>query len=116
MIVAELYIIAFIVDYRKKITYIDSQKCAKTLALKYSIPISNLAKRSSERDLVTAFMNLCFLLRNLTAVNSKVIAVTIRPEPKATESHLEIELAHLANVSTTVILNHVNGYNFIIHF
>uniref|UniRef100_A0A3B5PWQ3 Adhesion G protein-coupled receptor B3 n=1 Tax=Xiphophorus maculatus TaxID=8083 RepID=A0A3B5PWQ3_XIPMA len=35
--------------------------------------------------------------KNLTAVNSKVIAVTIRPEPKATESHLEIELAHLAN-------------------
>lgn len=36
-------------------------------------------------------------------MNSKVIAVTVRPEPKATESHLEIELAHLANVSTTVI-------------
>ncbi|XP_054885297.1 adhesion G protein-coupled receptor B3 isoform X6 [Poeciliopsis prolifica] len=35
--------------------------------------------------------------KNITAVNSKVIAVTIRPEPKATESHLEIELAHLAN-------------------
>lgn len=33
-------------------------------------------------------------------MNSKVIAVTVRPEPKATESHLEIELAHLANVST----------------
>ncbi|XP_027862699.1 adhesion G protein-coupled receptor B3 isoform X7 [Xiphophorus couchianus] len=38
--------------------------------------------------------------KNLTAVNSKVIAVTIRPEPKATESHLEIELAHLANGTT----------------
>ncbi|XP_047207222.1 adhesion G protein-coupled receptor B3 isoform X3 [Girardinichthys multiradiatus] len=35
--------------------------------------------------------------KNHTAVNSKVIAVTVRPEPKATESHLEIELAHLAN-------------------
>uniref|UniRef100_A0A669C524 Adhesion G protein-coupled receptor B3 n=1 Tax=Oreochromis niloticus TaxID=8128 RepID=A0A669C524_ORENI len=35
--------------------------------------------------------------RNHTVVNSKVIAVTVRPEPKATESHLEIELAHLAN-------------------
>lgn len=31
-------------------------------------------------------------------VNSKVIAVTVRPEPKVTESRLEIELAHLANV------------------
>uniref|UniRef100_A0A8C5HFZ3 Adhesion G protein-coupled receptor B3 n=1 Tax=Gouania willdenowi TaxID=441366 RepID=A0A8C5HFZ3_GOUWI len=37
--------------------------------------------------------------KNHTVVNSKVIAVTVRPEPKATESHLEIELAHLANVS-----------------
>ncbi|XP_062318989.1 adhesion G protein-coupled receptor B3 isoform X1 [Osmerus eperlanus] len=37
--------------------------------------------------------------RNHTAVNSKVIAVTVRPEPKASESHLEIELAHLANGS-----------------
>uniref|UniRef100_A0A8C4HXR7 Adhesion G protein-coupled receptor B3 n=1 Tax=Dicentrarchus labrax TaxID=13489 RepID=A0A8C4HXR7_DICLA len=36
-------------------------------------------------------------LRNHTVVNSKVIAVTVKPEPKATESHLEIELAHLAN-------------------
>ncbi|XP_071336978.1 adhesion G protein-coupled receptor B3 isoform X4 [Trachinotus anak] len=35
--------------------------------------------------------------KNHTVVNSKVIAVTVRPEPKATESHLEIELAHLAN-------------------
>lgn len=39
--------------------------------------------------------------RNHTAVNSKVIAVTVRPEPKATESQLEIELAHLENVRTT---------------
>ena len=40
--------------------------------------------------------------RNHTVVNSKVIAVTVRPEPKVVvESHLEIELAHLANVSTS---------------
>lgn len=38
--------------------------------------------------------------RNHTVVNSKVIAVTVRPEPKGTETQLEIELAHLANVST----------------
>lgn len=41
-------------------------------------------------------VRLCF--RNHTVVNSKVIAVTVRPEPKVTESRLEIELAHLANV------------------
>nr|XP_040033639.1 adhesion G protein-coupled receptor B3 isoform X11 [Gasterosteus aculeatus aculeatus] len=35
--------------------------------------------------------------KNHTVVNSKVIAVTVRPEPKATDTHLEIELAHLAN-------------------
>ncbi|XP_074532752.1 adhesion G protein-coupled receptor B3 isoform X5 [Halichoeres trimaculatus] len=35
--------------------------------------------------------------KNHTVVNSKVIAVTVRPEPKATDSHLEIELAHLTN-------------------
>ncbi|XP_061545992.1 adhesion G protein-coupled receptor B3 isoform X2 [Phycodurus eques] len=35
--------------------------------------------------------------KNHTVVNSKVIAVTVRPEPKAFQSHLEIELAHLAN-------------------
>ncbi|XP_049592124.1 adhesion G protein-coupled receptor B3 isoform X4 [Syngnathus scovelli] len=35
--------------------------------------------------------------KNHTIVNSKVIAVTVRPEPKAIQSHLEIELAHLAN-------------------
>ncbi|XP_062864238.1 adhesion G protein-coupled receptor B3 [Trichomycterus rosablanca] len=35
--------------------------------------------------------------RNNTAVNSKVIAVTMRPEPKVKEAQLEIELAHLAN-------------------
>ncbi|XP_051936518.1 adhesion G protein-coupled receptor B3 isoform X2 [Hippocampus zosterae] len=35
--------------------------------------------------------------KNHTVVNSKVIAVTVRPGPKAIQSHLEIELAHLAN-------------------
>ncbi|KAI5610017.1 adhesion G protein-coupled receptor B3 isoform X1, partial [Silurus asotus] len=35
--------------------------------------------------------------RNNTAVNSKVIAVTMRPEPKIKEAQMEIELAHLAN-------------------
>lgn len=36
-------------------------------------------------------------LRNYTVINSKIIVVTIRPEPKTTDSFLEIELAHLAN-------------------
>ncbi|CAD7678006.1 unnamed protein product [Nyctereutes procyonoides] len=36
-------------------------------------------------------------LRNYTVVNSKIIVVTIRPEPKTSDSFLEIELAHLAN-------------------
>uniref|UniRef100_A0A3P8UXV8 Adhesion G protein-coupled receptor B3 n=1 Tax=Cynoglossus semilaevis TaxID=244447 RepID=A0A3P8UXV8_CYNSE len=35
--------------------------------------------------------------KNYTVVNSKVIAVTVRPEPRTSESHLEIELAHLTN-------------------
>uniref|UniRef100_A0A8C4JHV6 Adhesion G protein-coupled receptor B3 n=1 Tax=Dromaius novaehollandiae TaxID=8790 RepID=A0A8C4JHV6_DRONO len=34
---------------------------------------------------------------NFTVVNSKIIVVTIRPEPKTTDSFLEIELAHLSN-------------------
>ncbi|XP_033860615.1 adhesion G protein-coupled receptor B3-like isoform X1 [Acipenser ruthenus] len=37
--------------------------------------------------------------RNHTVVNSKIIAVTVRPEPRIAESLLEIELAHLANGS-----------------
>ncbi|XP_075058680.1 adhesion G protein-coupled receptor B3 isoform X3 [Mixophyes fleayi] len=36
-------------------------------------------------------------LRNFTVVNSKIIVVTIHPEPKATDSLVEIELAHLNN-------------------
>ncbi|KAM8852691.1 adhesion G protein-coupled receptor B3 isoform 7-T7 [Synchiropus picturatus] len=35
--------------------------------------------------------------KNYTVVNSKVIAVTVRPEPKTIDAHLEIELAHLTN-------------------
>lgn len=45
--------------------------------------------------------------RNHTVVNSKVIAVTVRPEPKVTESQLEIELAHNMNVSTSRHTLHV---------
>ncbi|XP_069462300.1 adhesion G protein-coupled receptor B3 isoform X4 [Ambystoma mexicanum] len=36
-------------------------------------------------------------LRNYTVVNSRIIVVTIRPEPKTTDSVVEIELAHLVN-------------------
>ncbi|XP_072264584.1 adhesion G protein-coupled receptor B3 isoform X4 [Pyxicephalus adspersus] len=36
-------------------------------------------------------------LRNFTVVNSKIIVVTIHPEPKATDALVEIELAHLKN-------------------
>ncbi|XP_031758128.1 adhesion G protein-coupled receptor B3 isoform X3 [Xenopus tropicalis] len=36
-------------------------------------------------------------LRNFTVVNSKIIVVTIHPEPKSTDSLVEIELAHLNN-------------------
>uniref|UniRef100_A0A672LAQ7 Adhesion G protein-coupled receptor B3 n=1 Tax=Sinocyclocheilus grahami TaxID=75366 RepID=A0A672LAQ7_SINGR len=43
------------------------------------------------------------LMLNNTAVNSKVIAVTVQPEPRVTEAQLEIELAHLANVSSSQI-------------
>lgn len=52
-------------------------------------------------------------LRNYTVVNSKVIAVTVRPEPRTSESHLEIELAHLTNVSANDIISlfyHNNNY------
>ncbi|CAL8360085.1 unnamed protein product [Boreogadus saida] len=38
--------------------------------------------------------------KNHTVVNSKIIAVTVRPEPRVTSAHLEIELAHLANVQS----------------
>ncbi|KAF3842200.1 hypothetical protein F7725_024151 [Dissostichus mawsoni] len=41
--------------------------------------------------------------KNHTVVNSKVIAVTVRPEPKTTESQLEIELAHLANANKQIL-------------
>uniref|UniRef100_A0A8C3CCE4 Adhesion G protein-coupled receptor B3 n=1 Tax=Cairina moschata TaxID=8855 RepID=A0A8C3CCE4_CAIMO len=49
----------------------------------------------------TSSMFICsfffFPHRNFTVVNSKIIVVTIRPEPKTTDSFLEIELAHLSN-------------------
>ncbi|MBZ3875503.1 Adhesion G protein-coupled receptor B3 [Sciurus carolinensis] len=60
-------------------------------------------------------------LRNYTVVNSKIIVVTIRPEPKTTDSFLEIELAHLANVSTIYLafsclqnypLKKINNHSF----
>ncbi|XP_043919805.1 adhesion G protein-coupled receptor B3 [Protopterus annectens] len=35
--------------------------------------------------------------RNYTVINSKIIVVTIRPEPRIVDSLLEIELAHLSN-------------------
>ncbi|XP_069091831.1 adhesion G protein-coupled receptor B3 isoform X4 [Pleurodeles waltl] len=38
-------------------------------------------------------------LRNFTVVNSRIIVVTIRPEPKTTDSVVEIELAHLSNAT-----------------
>ncbi|XP_075718116.1 adhesion G protein-coupled receptor B3 isoform X6 [Rhinoderma darwinii] len=41
-------------------------------------------------------------LRNFTVVNSKIIVVTIHPEPKYIDSLVEIELAHLNNVSGTL--------------
>lgn len=53
------------------------------------------------------FLHACFVCffspRNFTVVNSKIIVVTIRPEPKTTDSFLEIELAHLSNVSTKIV-------------
>lgn len=54
------------------------------------------------------FLHACFVClflspRNFTVVNSKIIVVTIRPEPKTTDSFLEIELAHLSNVSTKTV-------------
>ncbi|XP_068137547.1 adhesion G protein-coupled receptor B3 isoform X4 [Hyperolius riggenbachi] len=36
-------------------------------------------------------------LRNFTVVNSKIIVVTIHPEPKSSDALVEIELAHLNN-------------------
>ncbi|XP_075454212.1 adhesion G protein-coupled receptor B3 isoform X9 [Ascaphus truei] len=36
-------------------------------------------------------------LRNFTVVNSRIIVVTIHPEPKTSDSLVEIELAHLNN-------------------
>ncbi|XP_053879959.1 adhesion G protein-coupled receptor B3 isoform X5 [Malaclemys terrapin pileata] len=71
------------------------------------IPKNIFTPMSSELDESTVFVlgavlykNLELILptlRNFTVVNSKIIVVTIRPEPKTADSFLEIELAHLAN-------------------
>nr|XP_015218394.1 PREDICTED: adhesion G protein-coupled receptor B3 isoform X3 [Lepisosteus oculatus] len=76
---------------------------------KVVIPKGIFIPQSEELDGSTVFIlgtvlykNLGLILpspRNYTVVNSKIIAVTVRPEPKIAESHLEIELAHLANGS-----------------
>uniref|UniRef100_A0A8B9VVN1 Adhesion G protein-coupled receptor B3 n=1 Tax=Anas zonorhyncha TaxID=75864 RepID=A0A8B9VVN1_9AVES len=47
--------------------------------------------------LICSFIFIFSPHRNFTVVNSKIIVVTIRPEPKTTDSFLEIELAHLSN-------------------
>ncbi|XP_060091443.1 adhesion G protein-coupled receptor B3 isoform X1 [Heteronotia binoei] len=71
------------------------------------IPKNIFTPMSTELDESTVFVlgavlykNLELILptlRNYTVVNSKIIVVTIRPEPKTSDSFLEIELAHLAN-------------------
>nr|XP_047933428.1 adhesion G protein-coupled receptor B3 isoform X5 [Anser cygnoides] len=71
------------------------------------IPKNIFTPMSTELDESTVFVlgavlykNLELILptlRNFTVVNSKIIVVTIRPEPKTTDSFLEIELAHLSN-------------------
>ncbi|NXF79304.1 AGRB3 protein, partial [Sclerurus mexicanus] len=71
------------------------------------IPKNIFTPMSAELDESTVFVlgavlykNLELILptlRNFTVVNSKIIVVTIRPEPKTTDSFLEIELAHLSN-------------------
>ncbi|XP_066552866.1 adhesion G protein-coupled receptor B3 isoform X3 [Amia ocellicauda] len=71
------------------------------------IPKGIFTPQSADLDGSTVFIlgtvlykNLGLILpspRNYTVVNSKIIAVTVRPEPKIAESHLEIELAHLTN-------------------
>uniref|UniRef100_A0A8C9N119 Adhesion G protein-coupled receptor B3 n=1 Tax=Serinus canaria TaxID=9135 RepID=A0A8C9N119_SERCA len=77
------------------------------------IPKNIFTPMSTELDESTVFVlgavlykNLELILptlRNFTVVNSKIIVVTIRPEPKTTDSFLEIELAHLSNVSTQIV-------------
>uniref|UniRef100_A0A663NCM4 Adhesion G protein-coupled receptor B3 n=1 Tax=Athene cunicularia TaxID=194338 RepID=A0A663NCM4_ATHCN len=77
------------------------------------IPKNIFTPMSTELDESTVFVlgavlykNLELILptlRNFTVVNSKIIVVTIRPEPKTTDSFLEIELAHLSNVSTRIV-------------
>ncbi|KAF7247107.1 Adhesion G protein-coupled receptor B3, partial [Varanus komodoensis] len=76
------------------------------------IPKNIFTPMSAELDESTVFVlgavlykNLELILptlRNYTIVNSKIIVVTIRPEPKTSDSFLEIELAHLANQHETL--------------
>ncbi|GAB0186058.1 mitochondrial enolase superfamily member 1 [Grus japonensis] len=76
------------------------------------IPKNIFTPMSTELDESTVFVlgavlykNLELILptlRNFTVVNSKIIVVTIRPEPKTTDSFLEIELAHLSNINHDV--------------
>ncbi|KAJ7411399.1 hypothetical protein WISP_102756 [Willisornis vidua] len=76
------------------------------------IPKNIFTPMSTELDESTVFVlgavlykNLELILptlRNFTVVNSKIIVVTIRPEPKTTDSFLEIELAHLSNPCKTL--------------
>uniref|UniRef100_A0AAY4BKL0 Adhesion G protein-coupled receptor B3 n=1 Tax=Denticeps clupeoides TaxID=299321 RepID=A0AAY4BKL0_9TELE len=57
--------------------------------------IPQSAGEATPQNLLIRFPHFSSL--NNTAVNSKVIAVTVRPETKISEAQLEIELAHLAN-------------------
>uniref|UniRef100_A0A8D0C8W1 Adhesion G protein-coupled receptor B3 n=1 Tax=Salvator merianae TaxID=96440 RepID=A0A8D0C8W1_SALMN len=70
---------------------------------KVVIPKNIFIPMSTDLDESTVFVLGAVLYKNLelilnyTVVNSKIIVVTIRPEPKTSDSFLEIELAHLAN-------------------
>ncbi|XP_013921168.1 PREDICTED: brain-specific angiogenesis inhibitor 3-like [Thamnophis sirtalis] len=76
------------------------------------IPKSIFTPMSTELDESTVFVlgavlykNLELILptlRNYTVINSKIIVVTIRPEPRTSDSFLEIELAHLANFAQPI--------------
>lgn len=63
---------------------------------------TRLARRRSTP--LTAFDALD-TLRNTTVLNSKVISVTVKPPPRSLLTPLEIEFAHMYNVSAA----HVRG-------
>lgn len=79
------------------------QKCRLNkmhVNLSWEMKLTSLWKRPDELHTpCLTECHFCFSNRNKTSVNSKVIAVTVRPELTFAEIHLEIELAHLANVS-----------------